>query len=202
MARGDWAVYDFVRAGIEARARLEHVVEERSPLCLHAQRIVHWAHRRLSLLLEVLDDPESQCFDLKRIIIHHYRVIISLLKVDAPGLLQAEHRALLLTLQRRIVETLDPERIAQVVVDRDDDADSVVSEQDGIDPEFDDEQLGEFIADRLREEGVEELERIMAERILEDVDEELGIIAGEEDLDIEDVNGDAGVIRNAMDLGQ
>jgi hypothetical protein len=60
MARGDWAVYGFVRAGIEARAGLEHVLKEKAQLRLHAQRLVYWVHRRLDVLLEVLDDPESQ----------------------------------------------------------------------------------------------------------------------------------------------
>jgi hypothetical protein len=150
MARGDWAVYGFVRAGIEARARLDHVVEEKDQLRLHAKRMVYWLDRRLRVLLEALgsDDSIMMDHDLKRIIIHHYRVIKSLLNADAP-LLMLEDRALLLTLKRRIDDTLDPERIA-LAVDRDDDADSVVSEEDGIDPEFHDEQLGGFIADQLR----------------------------------------------------
>jgi hypothetical protein len=137
MARGDWAVYGFVRAGIEARARLDHVVEEKDQLRLHAKRMVYWLDRRLRVLLEALgsDDSIMMDHDLKRIIIHHYRVIKSLLNAEAP-LLMLEDRALLLTLKRQIVDTLDPERIALVVVDRDDDADSVVSEEDGIDPEF------------------------------------------------------------------
>jgi hypothetical protein len=85
MARGDWAVYDFVRAGIEARAHLERVEEERSQLCLHAKRLVHWTHHRLAIVLQVLDDPDAQHLDnLKTIMIHHYRVIKSLLKLDAP----------------------------------------------------------------------------------------------------------------------
>jgi hypothetical protein len=153
MARGDWAVYGFVRAGIEARARLDHVVEEKDQLRLHAKRMVYWVDRRLRVLLEALGSDDSGSImmdhDLKRIIIHHYRVIKSLLNADAP-LLMLEDRALLLTLKRRIDDTLDPERITLVVVDRDDDADTVISEEDGIDPEFHDEQLGGFIADQLR----------------------------------------------------
>jgi hypothetical protein len=150
MARGDWAVYGFVRAGIEARARLEHVVEEKDQLRLHAKRMVHWVDRRLCVLLEALSSDDSIMMEhhLKRIIIHHYRVIKSLLNADAP-LLMLEDRALLLTLKRRIDDNLDPQRIA-LIVDRDDDADSVVLEEDGIDPEFHDEQLGGFIADQLR----------------------------------------------------
>jgi hypothetical protein len=159
MARGDWAVYGFVRAGIEARARMDHVVEEKDQLRLHAKRMVYWVDRRLRVLLEALgsDDSIMMDHDLKRIIIHHYRVIKSLLKADAP-LLMLEDRALLLTLKRQIDDILDPERIA-LVVDRDDDADSVVSEEDGIDPEFHDEQLGGFIADQLRgDDGDETVE--------------------------------------------
>jgi hypothetical protein len=150
MARGDWAVYGFVRAGIEARARLDHVVEEKDQLRLHAKRMVYWVDRRLPVLLEALgsDDSTMMDHDLKRIIIHHYRVIKSLLNADAPLLMLAD-RALLLTLKRRIEDTLDLERMA-LVVDRDDDADSVVSEEDGIDPEFHDEQLGGFIAEQLQ----------------------------------------------------
>jgi hypothetical protein len=150
MARGDWAVYGFVRGGIETRARLAHVVEENDQLRLHAKRMVYWIDRRLRVLLEALGSADSIMpdRDLKRIIIHHYRVIKSLLNAGAP-LLKLEGRALLLTLKRRIDDILDPERIA-LVVDRDDDADSVVSEEDGIYPEFHHEQLGGFIADRLR----------------------------------------------------
>jgi hypothetical protein len=182
MARGDWAVYGFVRAGIEARARLERVEEERSQLCLHAQRLVHWLHRRLAVLLEVFDEPDSRGFDmnLKTIIIHHYRVTKSLLKADAP-LFGPEERALLLTLQRRIVEKFDPERIAQIVAERDDDADSVRSDEDGMNREVNEDEIGEFIVDRIREDVEEQLQRFMADRILEDVDEELGIIADEGD---------------------
>ncbi|KAI5813854.1 hypothetical protein BZA77DRAFT_346107 [Pyronema omphalodes] len=124
MARGDWAVYDFVRAGIEARARLEGVEEERTQLRLHAKRIVHWAHRCLAILLQVLDDPEAEHLDkLKTIIIHHYRVIKCLLKVDAP-LFEPEERAMLLTSHRRIILRLDPENIAETVVEQDEDADT------------------------------------------------------------------------------
>ncbi|KAI5812604.1 hypothetical protein BZA77DRAFT_346979 [Pyronema omphalodes] len=150
MARGDWAVYDFVRAGIEARARLERVEEERTQLRLHAKRIVHWAQRRLAILLQVLDDPEAEHLDkLKTIIIHHYRVIKCLLKVDAP-LFEPEERAMLLTSQRRIILRLDPENIAETVVEQDEDADTVGSDDEGIDREFDEDELGEFISDRLQ----------------------------------------------------
>jgi hypothetical protein len=181
MARGDWAVYGFVRAGIEARARLERVEEERSQLCLHAKRLVHWIHRRLAVLLQVLGEPDAQDFDnLKTIIIHHYRVIKSLLKADAP-LFGPEERAILLTSQRRIVETLDPEKIAETAVEQDNDADTVGSDDDGINREFDEDELGGFIADRLQDEVNEEVERFIAARILEEVDEELGIGEGEGD---------------------
>jgi hypothetical protein len=184
MARGDWAVYDFVRAGIEARARLERVEEERSQLCLHAKRLVHWIHRRLAILLQVLDDPDAQHLDnLKTIMIHHYRVIKSLLKVDAP-LFGPEERAILLTSQRRIVESLDPENIAETVVEQDDDADTVGSDDDGINREFDDDALGGFIADRLQDE----------------VNEELGIWEGEGDVAAVEYHNEGAIHNDGMVL--
>jgi hypothetical protein len=200
MARGDWSVYGFVRAGIEARARLERVEEERSQLRLHAQRLVHWLNRRLAVLLGVIDDPDSRCFDmnLRTIIIHHYRVTKSLLKADAP-LFGPEERALLLTLQRRIIERFDPENIEgvaaerdedanavrleedgmnrEVAAERDEDANSVRSEEDGMNREFNENAVGEFLADQIRNDVEARIERFIADRIMEDVDEEMGINA-------------------------
>jgi hypothetical protein len=211
MARGDWAVYGFVRAGIEARARLAHVVEEKDQLRLHAKRMVYWIDRRLRVLLEALgsDDSIMMDHDLKRIIIHHYRVIKSLLNADAP-LLMLEDRALLLTLKRRIDDTLDPERIALFVVDRDDDADTVVSEEDGIDPEYHDEQLGGFIADQLRGDDGDETPEgeaegdagLIRDGFLVDGYHVDGDPVDGDPVDGDPVDGDAGVILegDGMDL--
>jgi hypothetical protein len=213
MARGDWAVYGFVRAGIEARARLQRVEEEPSQLRLHAQRLVHWIHRRLGVLLAILNEPDSQIFDinLKTIIIHHYRVIKSLLKADRDThLLGPEERAILLPSQRQIVELLNPEKVSiteiaeqgdynrEIIEDaedginpdlRDDDIDSVGSMEDEFNPEIQEEELGGFIAERLQDELDKDLvDKYIADRIMEDVDEEMGMMEGEE----EDEDLDAG----------
>jgi hypothetical protein len=215
MARDDWAVYGFVRAGIEARARLERVAEERVQLRLHTQRIVRWVQRRLEILMEVLDEPEAKLFNIKTIIIHHYRVIKCLLKANSP-LLKPDERALLLTLQRRIVESLDPENITvtEIVaerddelgnhgmnhlarnqglgenginpVDSDDDADSVQSNEDGINRELNEEELGGFIAHRLQEEVDAEL----IDRFREEIDEELGLYEQDGDENLGMFEGD------------
>jgi hypothetical protein len=192
MARGDWAVYGFVRAGIEARARLAHVVEEKDQLRLHGKRMVYWIDRRLRVLLEALvsDDSIMMDHEIKRIIIHHYRVIKSLLNADAP-VLMLEDRALLLTLKRRIDDILDPERIA-LAVDRDDDADTVVSEEDGIDPEFHDEQLGGFIADQLRGDDGDETAEGEAEGDAGPTRD--GDLVDGDQVDGDQVDGDAGVM--------
>ncbi|KAA8895291.1 hypothetical protein FN846DRAFT_344905 [Sphaerosporella brunnea] len=199
------ASYGFVRAGIEAQARLERVKEERSQLRLHAHRLVHWIYRRLAVLLEALDEPDSGVFEinLKRIIIHHYRVIKSLLKADAP-LFGPKERALLLTMQRRIIETLDPEKITITAIAMeedaqarrvwrdengsdwgddidpavgDDDIDSLELNEDGINHELNEEELGGFIAERLRDD----MEAELVERFREEVDQELDMF--EEDGD-------------------
>jgi hypothetical protein len=233
MARGDWTVYGFVRAGIEARARLERVQEEKSQLRLHAQRLIHWVCRRLAVLLQALDEPDSRsfAFNINTIIIHHYRVIKSLLKADAP-LFGPEERSRLITMQRRIVEKLDLENIeitgiaaegrgvvgvgldeagigfdaenlpdAINRVDRDDDADSVWSNEDGLNRELHEEEVGGYIADRLREDVDEELvDRYIADRIMEDVDEELGIFDGDGDEELGMFDGDGDEDADGMDL--
>jgi hypothetical protein len=225
MARGDWTVYGFVRAGIEARARLERVQEEKSQLRLHAQRLIHWVCRRLAVLLQALDEPDSRsfAFNINTIIIHHYRVIKSLLKAKAP-LFGPEERSRLITMQRRIVEKLDLEKIeiteiadeagigfdaegmnspdAINRVDRDDDADSDWSNEDGLNRELHAEEVGGFIAERLREDLDEDLvDRYIAQRILEDVDEELGIFNGDADRDRDgDADGNGDEDGDGMDL--
>ncbi|KAI5819852.1 hypothetical protein BZA77DRAFT_341555 [Pyronema omphalodes] len=201
MARGDWAVYDFVRAGIEARACLERVEEERTQLCLHAKRIVHWAHRRLAILLQVLDDPAAEHLDkLKTIMIHHYRVIKCLLKVDAP-LFEPEERAMLLTSQRRIILRLDPENIAETVVEQDEDADTVGSDDDGIDREFDEDELDEFISDRLQNVVNEELGNLGSQGNVRGVEDDEGSIDDDdvvEKLDPDNIEGT--VVRQDDDI--
>jgi hypothetical protein len=194
MARGDWTVYDYVRAGIEARARLERVQEEKSQLRLHAQRLIHWVCRWFAVLLQALNEPDSRgfAFNINTIIIHHYRVIKSLLKADAP-LFGPEERSRLITIQRRIVEKLDLAKteisvIAAEIgldeagigfdaegmnspdainpVDRDDDADSVWSNEDGLNRELHAEEVGGFIVDQLREDLDQDLiDRYIAQRI-------------------------------------
>jgi hypothetical protein len=204
MARGDWSVYGFVRAGIEARARLQRVEEERTQLRLHAQRLVHWIHRRLAVLLAVLNEPDSQRFgnNLKTIIIHHYRVIKSLLKADQKAghaHLLPEDRAILLTSRRQIDELLNPEKLEEIAAEDDDnreimedleDVEDVVNpeliddDDDDVNLEMLEEELGRFIAERLQVEVdpdlVNRVDRYVAERIMEEVDEEMGI-DGEED---------------------
>jgi uncharacterized membrane-anchored protein YjiN (DUF445 family) len=204
MARGDWSVYGFVRAGIEARARLQRVEEERTQLRLHAQRLVHWIHRRLAVLQAVLNEPDSQRFgnNLKTIIIHHYRVIKSLLKADQKAghaHLLPEDRAILLTSRRQIDELLNPEKLEEIAAEDDDnreimedleDVEDVVNpeliddDDDDVNLEMLEEELGRFIAERLQVEVdpdlVDRVDRYVAERIMEEVDEEMGI-DGEED---------------------
>jgi hypothetical protein len=217
MARGDWAVYGFVRAAIEARARLERVKEEKSQLQLHALRLVRWLCRRLAVLLEALDEPDSPIFamNINTIIIHHYRVIKSLLKADAP-LFGPEERLQLLTMQRQIDEKLAPENLlfpqiparhgdlqteeagmrfdAEAINPLDDnnvvepngDGGPVTPEEDGINPELHEEEVGRYIADRLLEDLDQDLDqdlvqRYIADRIMEEANEELGISDGEAD---------------------
>jgi hypothetical protein len=52
MSRADWAVYDYVRARIEAKCRLARVQEERVQLKLHACRMAHWLMRQTSVAHE------------------------------------------------------------------------------------------------------------------------------------------------------
>jgi hypothetical protein len=208
MARGDWAVYGFVRAGIEARARLQRVKEERTQLRLHAQRLVHWVHRRLAILLAVLNEPDSQRFgnNVKTIIIHHYRVIKSLLKADQKAghaHLLPEDRAILLTSRRQIDELLNPEQLEEIAGEdhnREIMEDVEDDDDDDVNLEIQEEELGRFIAERLQDEVDPDLvvdryvadlvDRYVAERLMEEVDEEMGEmgIEGEE----EDGDLDAG----------
>jgi hypothetical protein len=211
MARGDWAVYGFVRAGIEARARLQRVKEERTQLRLHAQRLVHWIHRRLAVLLAVLNEPDSQRFgnNLKTIIIHHYRVIKSLLKADQKAghaHLLPEDRAILLTSRRQIDELLNPEKLEEIAGDDDDNGEIMEDVEDVVNPELIDEddddvnlemqeeELGRLIAERLQDEVDPDLvdryvadlvDRYVAERLMEEVEEEMGIEVEEEDGDLD-----------------
>jgi hypothetical protein len=52
MSRADWAVYDYVGAGIEAKCRLARVQEERVQLKLHACRMAHWLTRQTDVPLK------------------------------------------------------------------------------------------------------------------------------------------------------
>lgn len=52
MSRSDWAVHDFVRAGIEAKFHLERAAEERKQLQIQCKRIVSWVDRQLSTLFD------------------------------------------------------------------------------------------------------------------------------------------------------
>jgi hypothetical protein len=108
MSRSDWAVYDFVRQGIEAVCRLERVVEERAQLRLHSRRMVSWLSRQLEILLpevEVRHERLTRCM-----VLHRYKVIVSLLEMKRP-IASDQDRNTLWKLRRRIETLLQPELI-------------------------------------------------------------------------------------------
>jgi hypothetical protein len=105
MSRADWAVYDYVRAGIEARCRLARVDEEREQLKLHARRMTRWLMRQTTVLLERGFIIPDRIWSTK--LIHRFRAVRSLLEMKG-GLLCAEDRQSLSHLRGRIIEAIDP----------------------------------------------------------------------------------------------
>lgn len=108
MSRSDWAVYDFVRQGIEAVCRLQRVAEERSLLRLHCTRMVGWLSRQLEILLpeaELRHERLTRCM-----VLHRYKVIVSLLAMKSP-VASDQDRDVLWDLRRRIETLLQPESI-------------------------------------------------------------------------------------------
>jgi hypothetical protein len=109
MSRADWAVYDYVRAGIEAKSRLARVEEERVQLKLHARRMTRWLMRQSTVLLERDFTIPDRIWSAK--LIHRLRVVRSLLKMKG-GILCAEDRLSFSHLRGRIIEAIDPFNIS------------------------------------------------------------------------------------------
>jgi hypothetical protein len=111
MSRADWAVYDYVRAGIEAKCRLARVEEERVQLKLHACRMAHWLMRQTDVLLKREFSIPNRIFSAK--VIHRYRVVQSLLEMQG-NILSPDDRLSLTQLKARIIEAIDPLNVAVI----------------------------------------------------------------------------------------
>jgi hypothetical protein len=109
MSRADWAVYDYVRAGIEAKSRLSRVKEEREQLKLHARRMTCWLLRQSTALLRRDFIIPERVWSSK--LIHRLRVVQSLLEMEG-AILCPEDRVLLSELKDHIVQAIDPFNIA------------------------------------------------------------------------------------------
>jgi hypothetical protein len=112
MSRADWATYDYVRAGIEAKNRLARVKEERVQLKLHSRRMTHWVVRQTTVLLSGVRDLQVPDRIMSSKIIHRLRIARSLLELKGDDILCREDRASLLNLEARIIEAIDPFNIA------------------------------------------------------------------------------------------
>ena len=111
MSRLDWAVHDFVRAGIEAKFRLERVEEERVQLRLHCKRVVRWVDWQLQVLLEPRERLPNSLHTgrlLTNMVLHRYKIISSLTKALAklPDVLLPEDLERITGLHGRIAELL------------------------------------------------------------------------------------------------
>jgi hypothetical protein len=108
MSRSNWAVYVFVREGIEAVCRLDRVREEFDQLRLHGARIVAWLSRQLEVfLLPTLHDNHVA----NTPVLHRYKVILSLVSMKNP-ILTVDDRNLLCNLRWRIETILVPHAIS------------------------------------------------------------------------------------------
>jgi hypothetical protein len=98
MCNSDWAVYDYVREGIEATFVLRRCKEEAVRLKLHCERVVNWLKWRVRGMLSALEQrPESSMF-IDRVwmqLIHYDRMIDSLLRMKGRGILNDRERQLL-----------------------------------------------------------------------------------------------------------
>jgi hypothetical protein len=112
MSRANWATYDYVRAGIEAKNRLARVKEERVQLKLHSRRMTHWVFRQTTVLLSGVRNLQVPDRIVSSKIIHRLRIARSLLELKGDDILCREDRASLLNLEARIIEAIDPFNIA------------------------------------------------------------------------------------------
>jgi hypothetical protein len=105
LCHSDWAVYDYVRAGIEAVFVLRRCEEEEPRLKLHSERVASWLKWRIDGMLSALEqEPESAMF-VDRVwvqLMHHDRMIDSLLRMKGRGILSDRDRQMLFDLQHRI----------------------------------------------------------------------------------------------------
>jgi hypothetical protein len=106
MSRADWAVFDYVREGIEAVCRLDRITEERAQLQLHSARMVSWLSWQLDILLHSTPDHLT-----KILILHRYRIILSLLSIKKPIVTRTD-QSLLWNLRSKIETQFEPHQIS------------------------------------------------------------------------------------------
>jgi hypothetical protein len=153
MSRADWAIYDYVRAGIEAKSRLARVKEERVQLKLHSRRMTHWVLRQTTVLLSGVRDLPDRIVTSK--IIHRLRIARSLLALKGDDILCREDRASLLNLEARIIEAIDPFNIAVTFP-----TPALNAPEDGVaESEYDENDVVEM---HLLQENDDELEEAVA----------------------------------------
>jgi hypothetical protein len=98
LCHSDWAVYDYVREGIEAVFVLRRCEEEEPRLKLHCERVASWLKWRIDGMISALEqEPESAMF-IDRVwaqLLHHDRMIDSLLRMKGRGILKDHDRQML-----------------------------------------------------------------------------------------------------------
>jgi hypothetical protein len=118
LSSSDWAVYDYVREGIEALFRLRRSAEERNRLHLHSKRTTNWLVHQMEVLLKDTATPVPVLVEL---VLHRTKIIHSLLKMKGP-ILDPEDRQKLtgllaqVKIRREATQTrVQPSPVAPVV---------------------------------------------------------------------------------------
>jgi hypothetical protein len=171
MSRADWAVYDYVRAGIEAKSRIARVEEEREQLNLHARQMTYWLQRQTTALLQRDCSIPDRVWSAK--LIHRSRIVRSLLDMKG-GILCVADCISLSDLNDRIIEAIDPfnigvtwpEQLAQAGLHRAEqgDAESEYSEHENQMDARDEEDGG--IAEAMTRPEMQELAAAAVDAVL------------------------------------
>jgi hypothetical protein len=94
MPNYDWAVYQYVRDGIRWYFVQQQVVEERSMLQLHAQRMIKWLKHQGNVLLNHLHrEMRMDSHHLKELLLYRFRIMRSLCAIMHDSLFLLNQRS-------------------------------------------------------------------------------------------------------------
>ena len=83
MSNSDWAVYQYVRDGIWWYFVQQWVVEERSMLQLHAQRLIKWLKHQGNVILNLLHHEMTiDSHHLNKLLLHRFRIMRYLFAIN------------------------------------------------------------------------------------------------------------------------